>query len=313
METRPLGSSDLRLSLIGLGCNNFGGRIDLDATRKVVDKALELGVTHFDTADVYGGGGRSEEFLGECLAGRRDSVVLATKIGKPVGDNAPTSRGNRAYIASAIEACLKRLRTDRIDLLYMHEPDPATPIDETLRTLDDAVKAGKVRHLAASNYSAGEVTDAVDAARRLGLTGFIATQDEYSLLARDIEDALLPVLKTHRLGLVPYFPLAGGALTGKYRKGRPMPEGARLTGNQRSAGRFFSAANQEKVEQLTAFAEKSGHTLLELALNWLAGRPQVASIITGATKPEQLEANVRALGWQLSTEELATVDAITGG
>ncbi len=311
METRALGSSDLHLSLLGLGCNNFGGRIDLAATRKVVDKALDLGVTHIDTADIYGGGGKSEEFLGECLEGRRDKAVLATKIGKPMADNAP-NRGSRAYVASAIDACLKRLRTDWIDLLYMHEPDPGTSIDETLRALDDAVKAGKVRHLAASNYTAGEVTDAVDAARRLGVKGFVATQDEYSLLARGIEDALIPVLETHRLGLIPYFPLAGGALTGKYRRGQAMPEGARLTGSTQGASRFFGPANQETIENLTAFAEKRGHTLLELALNWLAQRPQVTSIITGATKPEQLEANVAALGWKLTSEDMDEVDRITG-
>lgn len=313
METRSLGPSNLHVSLIGLGCNNFGGRLDLAATRKVVDKALELGVTHIDTADIYGGAGKSEELLGQCLEGRRDDVVLATKIGKPMPDHPEDRRGNRDYVASAIEACLKRLRTDRIDLLYMHEADPGTPIEETLRALDDAVKAGKVGHVAASNYTAGEVTDAVDTARRIGVTGFIATQDEYSLLARGSEDALLPVLETHRLGLVPYFPLASGALTGKYRRGQPMPEGARLTGNERSAGRFFSPANQEKVEGLTAFAEKRGHTLLELALNWLASRPQVASIITGATRPEQIEANVRALGWRLTAEELDEIGRITGG
>ena len=313
METRALGPSNLHVSLIGLGCNNFGGRLDLEATRKVVDKALELGVTHIDTADVYGGGGKSEAFLGDCLKGRRDDVVLATKVGKPMADHSSDKRGSRDYVASAIEACLKRLRTDRIDLLYVHEPDPGTPVEETLRALDEAVKAGKVRHLAASNYTAGEVTDAVDTARRIGVTGFVATQDEYSLLARGIEDALLPVLEAHRLGLVPYFPLASGALTGKYRRGQPMPEGARLTGNERSAGRFFSPANQEKVEALTAFAEERGRTLLELALNWMAGRPQVASIITGATKPEQIEANVKALGWRLSAEEVDEVDRITGG
>ncbi len=313
METRSRGPSNLHVSLIGLGCNNFGGRLDLGATRKVVDKALELGVTHIDTADIYGGGGKSEELLGQCLKGRRDEVVLATKIGKPMPDHPEDRRGNHDYVASAIEACLKRLRTDRIDLLYMHEPDPGTPIEETLRALEEATKAGKVGHVAASNYTAGEVTDAVDTARRIGVTGFVATQDEYSLLARGVEDALLPVLDTHRLGLVPYFPLASGALTGKYRRGQPMPEGARLTGNERSANRFFSPANQEKVEQLTAFAEKRGHTLLELALNWLAGRPQVASIITGATRPEQIEANVKALGWRLSAEELDDVDRITGG
>lgn len=312
METRSLGPSNLRVSLLGLGCNNFGGRIDLEATRKVVDKALDLGVTHLDTADIYGGS-KSEDFLGQCLEGRRDEAVLATKIGKPMADQPSDTRGSRDYVAAAIEACLRRLRTDRIDLLYMHEPDAGTPIDETLRALDDAVKAGKVLHLAASNYTAGEVTDAVDTAKRIGMAGFVATQDEYSLLNRGIEDVLLPVLETHRLGLVPYYPLASGALTGKYRRGQTMPEGGRLTGSQRHADQFFSPANQDRIERLTVFAEERGHTLLELALNWLAAPPQVASIITGATRPEQLEANVAALGWKLTTEDMAEVDRITGG
>ncbi|MEP0324732.1 aldo/keto reductase [Bauldia litoralis] len=311
METRALGPSDLHLSLLGLGCNNFGGRIDLAATRKVIDKALELGITHIDTADIYGGRGNSEDFIGECLEGRRDEAVLATKIGKPMSDDPPKNRGSRDYVAAAIEGSLKRLRTDRIDLLYMHEPDPGTPIEETLRALEEAIQAGKVRYLAGSNYSAGEVSDAVDTAKRIGISGFVATQDDYSLLSRDIESVLLPVLETHRLGLIPYYPLAAGALTGKYRRDQPMPEGARLSANEQSANRFFGPARQETVEKLTAFAEERGHTLLELALNWLAQRPQVVSIITGATKPEQLEANVNALGWKLTMEEMAEVDRIT--
>ncbi len=311
MELRALGTSGLKVSLIGLGCNNFGGRIDLEATRKVIDATLAAGVNHLDTADIYGGGGKSEDFIGQCLGARRKDVVLATKFAKPMADNPAERRGTRTYILSAVEASLRRLRTDWIDLLYMHEPDPGTPIEETLRATEELTKAGKVRALAASNFSPGETGDAVEAAKRLGIAGFVATQDEYSLLERGIEDALLPVLETHRLSLVPYFPLAGGALSGKYRKGQPMPEGARLTGSATYADRFFSGQRADKVERLVAFAESRGHTLLDLALSWLAARPQVASIITGATKPEQIETNVKAVGWKLGAEDLAEVDRIT--
>ncbi|HET7714551.1 MAG TPA: aldo/keto reductase [Bauldia sp.] len=311
MELRPLGPSGLRVSLVGLGCNNFGGRIDLAATRRVIDAALALGVNHLDTADIYGGGGKSEDFIGQCLGTRRNGVVLATKFGKPMADNPSDRRGTRAYIMSAVEASLRRLRTDWIDLLYMHEPDPGTPIEETLRAGEELVKSGKVRALAASNFSAGEIGDAVEAARKVGVAGFVATQDEYSLLERGIEDALLPVLETHRLSLVPYFPLAGGALTGKYRKGRPMPAGSRLANAPSGAERFLGRGRDEIVERLVAFADARGRTLLELALSWLAARPQVASIITGATKPEQIEANVKAVGWKLGAEELAEIDRIT--
>jgi aryl-alcohol dehydrogenase-like predicted oxidoreductase len=228
-----------------------------------------------------------------------------------MADNPADRRGARTYILSAVEASLRRLRTDWIDLLYMHEPDPGTPIEETLRAAEELTKSGKIRALAASNFSPGEIGDAVEKAKRLGVPGFVATQDEYSLLARQIEDALLPVIETHRLSLVPYFPLAGGALSGKYRKGKPMPEGARLTNAASGADRFLGGGKHDKVEALAAFAESRGRSLLELALSWLAARPQVASIITGATRPEQIEANVKAAGWKLSAEDIAEVDRIT--
>lgn len=313
MEFRQLGSSDIKVSVIGLGCNNFGGRIDLDATRRVLDATLDLGVNHLDTADIYGGGGVSEEFIGQCLGARRKDVVLATKFGKPMADHPADRRGTRAYILAAVEASLRRLSTDWIDLLYMHEPDPGTGIEESLRAIEELRTSGKVRAFAGSNFSAGEVGDAVMAATRLGVPGFVATQDEYSLLAREIEDALLPVLETHRLSLVPYFPLASGALSGKYRRDQPMPAGTRLAGSAKYAERYFSGPTADTVEALIAFAEQRGHTLLELALSWLAARPRVASIITGATKPEQIEANVAAVGWTLSADDLAEVDRITRG
>ena len=311
MELRQLGMSDLKVSVIGLGCNNFGGRIDLDATRKVIDATLEAGINHLDTADIYGGGGNSEDFIGQCLGARRKDVVLATKFGKPMADHPADRRGARDYVTSAVDASLRRLRTDWIDLLYMHEPDPGTPFEETLRAIEDLRAAGKVRYFAGSNFSADELDGAVAVAERLGLAGFVATQDEYSLLERGIEDTLLPALETHGLGLVPYFPLASGALSGKYRKGKPMPEGARLTGSAKYADRYFSGPAADRVEALIAFAESRGRTVLELALSWLAARPCVTSIIAGATRPEQIAANVKAVAWKLTAEEMAEVDRIT--
>ena len=312
MELRQLGSSDVKVSVIGLGCNNFGGRIDLEATRRVLDATIALGVNHLDTADIYGGGGKSEEFIGECLGARRKDLVLATKFGMAMPGAEPVERrGARDYVLSAVDASLRRLRTDWIDLLYMHEPDTGTPFEETLRAVEELRAAGKVRVFAGSNFSAGQIGDTVDVARRMSVPGFVATQDEYSLLARGIEDAVLPVLETHRLRLGPYFPLAGGALSGKYRKGQPLPAGTRLAGSTKYAEQYFSDEKAGMIEALIGFAESRGRTMLELALSWLAARPCVASIITGATKPEQIEANVKAVDWKLSAEDLAEIDRIT--
>jgi aryl-alcohol dehydrogenase-like predicted oxidoreductase len=306
MEMRKLGTSDLQVPVVGLGCNNFGGRIDLEATRKVIDAAIDLGITHFDTADTYGGGGKSEEFIGQLLGNRRDKVVLATKFGK-LGDGVPGTRGTRAYVLKCAEASLKRLRTDHIDLYYMHEPDPKTPIAETLQALDELKKAGRIRHAAASNFSAIQLEEAVATARKLGVEGFVATQDEYSLVERDIEGSFLDAVKKTGLGLIPYFPLGGGALTGKYRKGQPLPSGSRHSGG---SDRFL-APNWEMIEKLHDFAEAHGHTILELAMSWLATRPAVASIIAGATRPHQLEANAKSTGWKLTGAELAEIDRVT--
>jgi aryl-alcohol dehydrogenase-like predicted oxidoreductase len=310
METRLLGPSSLRVSLVGLGCNNFGGRIEFEATRSVIFKALDLGITHFDTADVYGGGGKSEEFIGALLGSRRKEVILATKFGK-MSDATPGTRGTRAYIANALEASLQRLQTDWIDLYYMHEPDPETPIEETLAALDDLTRSGKVRHVAASNFSPAGLDAAVTAAKTLKVAGFVASQDEYSLLDRRIEGGMADAIARHGLGLVPYFPLGGGALTGKYRKGREMPVGARHTRAKGGAERFLEP-NWDLIEKLNAFAESRGRTLLELAMSWLARKPNVCSIIAGATKPEQLEANARSVEGQLSATEMAEVDRMTG-
>jgi aryl-alcohol dehydrogenase-like predicted oxidoreductase len=308
LEKRKLGSSSLELSLVGLGTNNFGGRIDLEASRKVIHKALDLGITHFDTADVYGNRGGSEEIIGKVLGPRRKEVTIATKFGNAMGDDADSKGASPKYVARAIEASLKRLQTDWIDLYYLHRPDPATPIAETLHALDGLVKAGKVRHLAGSNFNETQADEAVATAGKASHTGFVAMQEEYSLLARGIEKAILPTLARLKLGLIPYFPLAGGSLSGKYRKGETLPTGTRhAAGSQR-----FLDPHWDTIEKLRAFAEKRGHTLLDLAMSWLAHRPQVASIIAGATKPEQLEANAKSVTWKMTAADLAEVDKITG-
>jgi aryl-alcohol dehydrogenase-like predicted oxidoreductase len=307
MQHRSLGPSGLQVSLVGLGCNNFGGRMDLERTRGVIDKAIALGITFFDTADVYGGGGKSEEFIGAVLGDRRKQVVLATKFGK-MGDAVAGTRGTRAYIRKAAEASLKRLKTDWIDLYYLHEPDPQTPIEETLGALDELTKAGKIRHAAASNFSAAQLDEANATAKRIGVAGFVATQEEYSLLVRDLEKAALPAIERNGISHIPYFPLASGMLSGTYRKGAPLPAGTRLSGS--GYDRYLTPANWDKMEKLRAFAEGRGHTLLEVAMSWLARHPSVASVIAGATRPEQLEANAKAVDWALSDAEMAEVARI---
>ncbi|HLI11222.1 MAG TPA: aldo/keto reductase [Alphaproteobacteria bacterium] len=311
MELRNLGRSGLRVSLVGLGCNNFGGRIDLGASRKVVHKALDLGITLFDTADIYGERGGSEDCLGQILGKRRKDIVLATKFAMPM-DEAETLKGaSRRYIMSAVEASLKRLRTDWIDLYQQHRPDPLTPIEETLRALEDLIRQGKVRYIGCSNLPAWQVVEAQWTAREIGSNAFVSCQDEYSLLVRDIERELVPAIEAYGLGLLPFFPLASGLLTGKYKRGAPLPAGTRLANTQRLADRFATEANWPIVEALQAFCAQRGHSLLELAFSWLAARPGVASVIAGATKPEQLAQNVKAVGWALTAEEMAEVDRIT--
>jgi aryl-alcohol dehydrogenase-like predicted oxidoreductase len=309
MELRNLGKSGLRVSVVGLGCNNFGWHIDLSATRKVIGKALDLGITLFDTADIYGGQGRSEEMMGEVLGDRRKDIVLATKFGMQMD---PEKKGaSRRYIMSAAEDSLRRLRTDWIDLYQVHQPDPLTPIEETLRALDDLIGQGKVRYAGCSNFPAWQVVEAHWTAAHLGINGFVSCQDEYSLLVRDLEADRIPVMRRYGLGLLPYFPLASGMLTGKYRKGKPLPEGARLTGAKWAADRYLKDANWDKVEQLAEFCEARGRSMLELAFSWLAAQPAVSSVIAGATKPDQLEQNVAATTWALTAEDLAEVDRIT--
>jgi len=310
MHLRNIGTSGLRVSTIGLGCNNFGGRLDLSATRLVVDKAIDLGITFFDTADIYGNSGGSEEQLGEVLGARRKDIVLATKFGMAM-DKGEKKGASRRYIISEVEDSLRRLRTDWIDLYQLHQPDPLTPIEETLRALDDLVHQGKVRYIGCSNLPAWQVVESLWTSRKCNLYSFISCQDEYSLLVRTPERELLPAAKHYGLGLLPYFPLASGLLTGKYHRGQSMPQGARLTNSQGLAKRYINDKNWTIVEELRKFSESRGHTLLELAFSWLLAHPEVPSVIAGATKPEQLESNVRAGDWQLTPDELSEVNRIS--
>lgn len=311
MMFRNLGRSGLRVSLVGLGCNNFGGRIDLEATRKVVHAALDSGITLFDTADIYGARGGSETALGEVLGPRRKDIVLASKFGMEMDAEGMKKGGSRRYIVQAFEDSLRRLKTDWIDLYQLHRPDPLTPIEETLRALDDLIRAGKVRYVGCSNLASWQVADAQWTARDLGLNGFVSCQDHYSLLVRGIEKELIPAASHFGLGLLPYFPLANGMLTGKYRRGAPMPEGARMTTTPQRAAEVLVEENWERVEKLSAFCEARGRTLLELAFSWLAAQPVVSSVIAGATKPEQVALNVKAAQWALSADDRAEIDAIT--
>ena len=311
MEQRNLGRSGLLVSAVGLGCNNFGGRSDAAATRLVVHKALDLGITLYDTSDTYGVAGASEEYLGRALAGHRNEIVLATKFARPMDSAGRLQGASRRYIISAVEASLKRLGTDYIDLYQQHIADPLTPIEETLRALDDLVHQGKVRYIGCSTLSAWQVVEAQWTAKHLNLAAFVSCQERYNLLERQLDDALMPVIGKYGLGLIPFSPLCNGLLTGKYRRNRPMPEGARLTTTPRIAERTLTDANWEMVERLTLFCEARGCSLLELALGWLLRRPAVASVIAGATTPEQVAANVRAAEFAPSPEDMDEIDRLT--
>jgi len=307
MEHKFLGRSGLRVSVVGLGCNNFGQRCDLAQTRAVVSKALDLGVTLFDTADVYGGLGVSEEYLGKALEGRRADVIVATKFGMPMGEGLKRG-GSRRWVMQAAENSLRRLGTDFIDLYQIHFPDAQTPIEETLRALDDLVRQGKVRYIGCSNFAGWQVVEAAWTSRSASLAPFVSAQNFYNLLERNVERELVPACNAYGLGLLPYFPLASGLLTGKYRRGEAAPEGTRL-----AAARFKSALtdkNFDRVEKLAGLAADAGHSLLELAIGWLASQPHVSSVIAGATKPEQVEQNVRAAEWKLTSAELAKVNEV---
>ena len=310
MQERSVGRSGLRVSVVGLGCNNLGQRIDFAASQAVVHKALDVGITLFDTADTYRvPTAGSEEYLGQILGARRKDIVLATKFGNPMDKEGVKRGASRRYIMAAVEASLQRLNTDWIDLLQVHRPDPLTPIEETLRALDDLIHQGKVRYIGCSNFAAWQVVEALWTSRQANLAGFISCQDEYSMLVRRAEQDKIPMMRAYGMGLLPYYPLASGLLTGKYRRNAPLPADARLVAHRgRYKDRFINDVNWPIVERMEDFATQRGHTLLELAFSWLAAQPVVSSIIAGATKPEQVEANVRAVGWTLSGEELSSLE-----
>ena len=305
MRTRPLGDGGPLVSVVGLGCNNFGSRVDERGTRAVVDAALETGVTLFDTADVYGNRGGSEELLGKALKKRRDRVVLATKFGHAMSDDAPPNRGSREYVRSAIEASLKRLRTDWVDLYQYHRPDGITPVAETLGALNELVEEGKVRHVGSSNFDGRMVVEADDLARDRGWARFVSAQNEYSFLKRGAEEELLPTCERLGIGVLPYFPLASGLLTGKYRRGRPAPAGSRLV----TRPEYLTDEAFDRVEELERYAEERGVTLLDVAIGGLAAMPAVASVIAGATKPEQVRANAAAGEWMPDDGDLRALRA----
>jgi aryl-alcohol dehydrogenase-like predicted oxidoreductase len=312
MRYRSLGNSGLVVSVVGLGCNNFGRRLDTDATRAVVVAAIDAGITLLDTAESYGGAGLSEEILGEVLAGRRDQVVLATKFGGNADMGygpAAGAKGGRSYIVRAVEQSLRRLRTDYIDLYQLHTPDPATPIEETLTALGELVAQGKVRYIGHSNFSGWQLAEAAGAARELRTAGFISAQNRWSLLERGSEAEVVPAALHYGLGVLPYFPLANGLLTGKVRRGQAPPEGSRLA----SRRDYITDRKLDEVEALIGWAEQRGVTILDVAIGGLAAQPGCSSVIAGATSPEQVKANAAAGSWIPSADELADLDRVVPG
>jgi len=312
VEQRNLGKSGLPVSLVGLGCNNFAGRIDFAATKAVVHKALDLGITLFDNADTYGDPrGGAEDYLGRILGERRKDIVLATKFGRPMDTSGKRQGASRRYIIEACEASLRRLQTDYIDIYWQHIEDKLTPIEETLRAMDDLVRQGKVRYIACSTLTAWQVVEARWTSKAQNLEPYIACQERYSLLEREYEANMGAMVEAHGLGLIPFSPLANGLLTGKYRRNTTLPAGARLTTTQRMADRYLTERNWAIVEKLADFCASHGRTMLELAMSWLASRPAVASVIAGATRPEQLEQNVRAVEWAMTREDMDEIDRLT--
>jgi len=308
MDIREL--ADRPVGVVGLGCNNLGTRCDDVQSIGVVRAALDAGITLFDTADIYGAG-RSEDLLGRGLEGRRDEVVIATKFGGPMGEDPQMGGASRRWIERAAEDSLRRLGTDRIDLYQLHFPDQSVPLEETLEALHDLVRDGKVVAIGHSNFNGEQIDAAAELAATRTLTPFRTAQNEFSLLRRRAEVEVIPAAQRHGLGFLPYFPLASGMLTGKYQRGAPVPEGSRLAGvPAERAEKALSDKNFDRIERLTAFAEERGHTLLELAFSWLLAQPTVVSVIAGATRPEQVEANVAAAGWQLTDADLTEIDAL---
>jgi aryl-alcohol dehydrogenase-like predicted oxidoreductase len=308
VEYRRLGNSGLKVSVVGLGTNNFGGRSDEAASQTVIDAAIDMGINLFDTADVYGQG-KSEEIIGRGIKGRRDSVVLATKFRSPMGDGPNQQGGSRGYILQAVEASLRRLQTDYIDLYQMHSPDPETPIEETLDALHDLVREGKVRYVGSSNFQGWQIADAAHVAHGHHWSPFISAQNHYSLVEREVEADVIPACARFGVGMLPYFPLASGLLTGKYRRGEAAPPGTRLAGSPR-ASHFLSDTKFDLVERLERYASERSITLLHVAISGLAAQPQVASVISGATKPEQVKANVEAGNWKPTAEDLEELDRL---
>ena len=310
MEYKPLGRSGLQISVVGLGCNNFGMRIDKEQTQAVVDKAIDSGINFFDTANIYGGT-RSEEFLGAALGSRRKDIVLATKFVGPVGGSVLTKGASRRHIMQALHDSLRRLDTDWIDLYQIHFPDPGTPIDETLRALDDLVRDGKVNYIGCSNFSGWQVVEAQWQCRVNHFAPLVSVQNEYSLLDRRIEKEVVPAANAYGLGVLPYFPLASGFLTGKYKRGEKPGADTRLGAWGPRGEQMLSDRNFEVLGKLQAIADKHGKTMTDLAIGWLAAQPHVSSVIAGATKPEQVEANVKAGESYLPPEAVAEIDAAT--
>ena len=311
MEYRNLGNSGLKVSLAGLGCNNFGMRIELDQARAVIHRALDVGITLFDTADIYGGRGKSEEMIGKVLGDRRKDIVLASKCGMAMGDGPYLSGSSRRYIVSACEASLKRLATDYIDLYQIHQPDPSTPEEETLSALGDLVHSGKVRYIGHSNYAGWQVAEAHWIAQIHHLVPYISAQNEWSLLNRAVERDLVPACGKYGLGILPFFPLASGFLTGKYKRGIAMPEGSRLSAMKMLADRLVSDANYDTIEKLEEFVQSRDHSMVELAMSWLASHREVSSVIAGATRPEQVAENTKAIEWKISPDDLKSIDRLT--
>jgi len=312
MEKRKLGRSGLEVSVVGVGCNNFGLRTEVAQTRAVVDRAIELGVTLFDTADRYGSpAGSSELHLGEVLGARRKQIVLASKFGNAMDDSGLMQGASRRYIRIAVEASLKRLKTDWIDLYQLHRPDPSTPIEETLGALEELRREGKIRHAGCSQYSPAQILEAGAAAKRAGIEGLVSGQNHYNLIKRDMEREFAPALRECGMSFIPFYPLAGGLLTGKYRRDA-APAGSRFATPREQEKRALAGDPWPVLEQLEKFCAARGRTMLELAASWLLSRPGVATMIAGATRPEQVDANVKATGWKLSAPELAEVDRITG-
>jgi len=311
MDQRRLGDSGLKVSEVGLGCNNFGMRIDQAATEQVVNAAIEHGVTFFDTADVYGGQGKSEEMLGNVLkGGKRQQIVLATKFAMPMGQSPDMKGGSRRYVMNAVEASLRRLQTDYIDLYQMHAPDADTPIEETLSALDDLVTQGKIRYIGNSNFTGWMIADADWTARTEHLTRFVSAQNNYSLLERRVEHEVTPACERFGLGMLPYFPLASGLLTGKYRRGEAPAEGTRLAAWGPRGAQALNDKNFDRVEALTGWAAERGHSMLDLAFAWLLGHKVVSSVIAGATRPEQVAANAATASWKLTPAEVAEVSKL---